>query len=321
MDEKLYIIQFMHPGFEPAISKSQEKKGKIKFYKGKEEGIIYWNEVDKDKKIRHKRKFLEIEGKYLTSLDDEPEESLLCFWGEWEPESKFRKIPDPKPDFPKYIHTPIFIKNKNRSKKDLLDTDPFVFCNKFYYTVCQQSKKTLRSLEKGSVILFGSRLNWKFVLDTVFVVKEYYDYDPNKYKILDNKYKLKLPDVYKEVTLDLLSNEPSMKKCLSKKGCLPQGMLLRFYIGATYDDPVNGMFSFFPCLPSPKAFERPIIEGEFIRPELKQGYKKTEVKDLNEMKKYWEKVVDQVLNQNHCSGQQKLCLGIYANCPEIQTSV
>ncbi|MEO0287795.1 MAG: hypothetical protein ABIM41_05770 [candidate division WOR-3 bacterium] len=318
MDEKLYIIQFMHPGSEPPISKKQEEKGKIKFYKGKEEGIIYWNDGDK-----HHRKFLEIEGKYLTSLNSKPEEALLCFWGEWEPESKFKKISDSKPErgFPQYIHTPIFNKNKKKSKRDLLNTDPFVFCSKFYYTVCQQSKNknTLRSLGKGSVILFGSHLNGNFVLDTVFVVKEFYDYNPNNYKTLDDKYKL--PDVYKEVTLDLLSNEPSMKKCLTKEGCLPEGMLLRFYIGATYDDPVNGMFSFFPCLPSPTAFERPIIEGEFISPELKQGYKKTEVKDLNEMKKYWEKVVDQVLHQKHYSGQQNLYLGIYANCPEIRTSV
>jgi predicted nucleotidyltransferase len=68
----------------------------------------------------------------------------------------------------------------------LRNTDPFVFGGKFMYTLCQQYKKEkhtstltptkLHSLEKGSVILFGSRLNHDFVLDTVFVVKCWKDH-------------------------------------------------------------------------------------------------------------------------------------------------
>jgi len=53
----------------------------------------------------------------------------------------------------------------------LQNTDPFVFGGEFRYSWClQPSRRSLRDLDMGSVILFGSRVNWKFVLDTVFVL-------------------------------------------------------------------------------------------------------------------------------------------------------
>ena len=109
----------------------------------------------------------------------------LTFWGEWEPQSHITRITNPQEDgcSPHVIHRPLLdltepVKDsKNRYRQN---TDPFVFREQFLYRCCQQTRKTgptqLAHLLPGSIVLFGSRVNGLFAVDTVFVVESYHDY-------------------------------------------------------------------------------------------------------------------------------------------------
>lgn len=178
------IVQFMHPGVEPKLNKTQIQNGN---------NICDWNCSN-----QHKRKFMQTPGKYLdingclTSGD-------VYFWGEWEPWSKVNPIMGTNPigDFPHFIHEPVYythnipcnlpnVKNLNRQ-----NSDPFVFGDNFLYSLCQQNRQTnhptkMMNLAPGSIILFGSRKtdqesNHYFALDTVFVVSERRQYNTNTY--------------------------------------------------------------------------------------------------------------------------------------------
>ena len=296
----LCVVQFIHPGKEHKMSKEEEKCG-----------IKNW--IPKNK--RHERNFLKIKGKYINNPDDEEiKEDEIVFWGEWEAEAKkVTKISQSEQNFPEYIYHPLYIQKTNKDYSRLQDTDPFVFGNMFLYSICQQyrkDKKTnrykptlLRNLEKGSLILFGSCVNKKFVIDTVFVVKDYVDHNKDNYV---EKIKEKLPEevweVYKEVTLSPIYQ---FKKTKDRE--------YRLYIGATFKDKYEGMFSFFPCKPfkeCAEGFKRPEIKiNDIINPKLSQGFKKSCKNDLEKIKKIWDEVVKQVLKNG-------LKLGISAELPE-----
>lgn len=58
----------------------------------------------------------------------------------------------------------------------LHNTDPFIFGDQFLYSNCKQpSSLRLRSLDRGSVIAFGSRKAGRWLLDTVLVVACFVD--------------------------------------------------------------------------------------------------------------------------------------------------
>ena len=147
------IIQFLHPG-----SEHDDKSGKN------------WNTGN------HKRKYLKANGSYLQDISSKPLNGTLYFWGEWEAQSKVTTIASViNPNNPRYIFEPYYQPTNKGT-----NTDPFIFGNQFYYRLClQQKSTTLKTLEQGDVILFGSCLNKQFVLDTVFVVKNYMPYLPD----------------------------------------------------------------------------------------------------------------------------------------------
>jgi len=151
MDEKLCMVQFLHPGGEHRPDVGAVKR---------------WNTRE------HKRKFLVRPGKYVA--DAKLLAGEIEFWGEWEPESRVVKaIADPTPHSPRFIYDPYYVLPD--SYVGLQNTDPFVFGEQFQYTGCQQRTSNgatqLRFLSRGSVILFGSCENRNaFTLDTVFVV-------------------------------------------------------------------------------------------------------------------------------------------------------
>lgn len=295
MDNRYCFVQFIHPGGEHIPDNEKYK---------------LWNTR------KHKRKFMKNKGKYIKELKDTPKEEDIVFWGEWEPESKVVKfIPSPVRNGPKYIYEPFYTKFE-RENPPLQNTDPFVFGNQFHYTICQQNRKKrptqLRYLEKGSVILFGSCQNKsQFILDTVFVVGKYIDHDKGTHK---NVLKNKITKTYEEVTI-----APSYQKTVikSKSGFKPvqNQQSLRLYFGAIYDNPFDGMFCFFPCLPfdeAEKGFPRPIIELDgVITNNLPQGKKLNRQDSTENIKKLWMTVVKQVLDQ-------KLYLGIFAGSPRKQ---
>ena len=222
-----------------------------------------------------------------------------------------RKIDDPIPREPCFIYEPYYVVPK--SYNGLQNTDPFVFGNQFCYTGCQQRTKRsatqLRYLSKGSVILFGSCTDRSaFVLDTVFVVDRWIDHSRANYrKILKGA----IPQEYEEVTISPWYRVP----CAESKSCTPADSqeTWRLYFGVSHENPLQGMYSFFPCQPyekNSKGFPRPRISlPSIITNNLLQGKKYSEQRSLDEMKSLWDKVAKQVEKQG-------LALGVYAEMPE-----
>jgi len=290
MDDKLCFVQFLHPGKE---HKPDDGAHKV------------WN------RRNHKRKFLRQGGKYIA--DDRVQNGDLLFWGEWEPESIVeREIRDPILRGPHFIYRPYYVVPK--CYDGLQNTDPFVFGENFFYTWCQQWTKKgptqLRQLSKGSVILFGSCEDNAFVVDVVFVVSNWIDHTRANY----NSVLAGIPQEYKEVTILPVYQEHSTQ---SESCALEGSQDGRLYFGATYTEPVHGMYSFFPCCPYEKksrGFARPRISlTDRITNNQNQGknYGKKTGPPLNPgaIKQLWEKVAGQVREQG-------LAFGVYAKMPE-----
>ncbi len=286
MNNALCFVQFLHPGKE-----HRPDKGK------------FWNKGD------HKRKFLITPGGCVRG--DKVIDAEIVFWGEWEPQSEVVcQINQPFPHGPRYIYRPFY--TVPHSYNGLQNTDPFVF-DKFLYGNCLQNRSSgptqLRYLERGSVILFGSRVEGSFVLDTVFVVRDWIDHAFHNYKsVLEER----VPRGYMEVTVNpLYLSRRSKKGC--KKGCSPHGLSYRLYIGATYDNPWEGMYSFFPCLPfenGRRGFARPIIrDSRFITDGQSRGMRLNCKEDLTEIRSLWKSVINRVLDRG-------LYLGVHAQMPE-----
>lgn len=187
------------------------------------------------------------------------------------------------------------------------NTDPFIFGDRFHYVCCQQVKKSMRTLNRGSVILFGSCLYNRFVLDTVFVVDSYHDI-----KSFTQAKKL-VSATYQNVTLSRIFNNSCNQK--TQNNCT-KAISNRLYFGATYNKPVEGMFSFFPCKPYQQSikngFPRPIIQiRDVITDNHRQGIKynhPNHPKNIQTNQMLWQEVKKQVENAN-------LKLGIYTDLP------
>ncbi len=282
----LCFVQFLHPGEEHKPDNGLIKK---------------WN------KKKHKRKFMRQAGTYIA--EGKVEEGEIVFWGEWESESTvLKEIDDPIPGGPRFICEPYYVVPE--SYHGLQNTDPFVF-GTFLYGNCLQYTSAgptrLRYLDRGSVILFGSRVGGNFVLDTVFVIDKWIKYDANSYgRVLKGC----IPHDYMVVTLN-----PLFLSGRGRRGpCPPRsGRSYRLYFGATHAAPVNGIFSFFPCIPSecaPEGFARPIInDRRFITSNLPRGKRLNCQADRTKIRDFWDSVVDQVLRRH-------MYLGIQAQMPE-----
>ena len=183
----LKIVQFTHPGEEHKPDKKNEEHKS-------------WNAS------KHKRKFMLTEGEYIEG--GKKKRDKLMFWGEWEPPSKVRKLKmNGDSLLPQWLHCP-YLPNVmpiqkgsggcsgdtlNQEQSYYQNTDPCVFGKNFIYFNCKQHMKKQKSedrvstglatLEKGSVILFGSTKKKGedspfFQLDTVFVVDRFIGYKP-----------------------------------------------------------------------------------------------------------------------------------------------
>jgi hypothetical protein len=227
------IVQFFHPGGEHGYDKNCSKDGCF---------IKDWNTLftKQGKGNGHKRKFLLNEGSYIEN--GQRHEGKLLFWGEWEPPSRVKELryqtnSSPYGINPEYLHCPFLPSDeeirKYQEKHYYQNTDPFVFGNNFIYGICRQKRiKKLRALEPGSLIIFGSSVNHRFVIDTIFVVKT-----ANHYYSLDDINKLNLgkyPDIVTQFITD-------------KNNKIDPSHGLTLYTGATFDDPIDGMYSFVPA--------------------------------------------------------------------------
>ena len=278
-------MQLLHPGGEPSSALGRK-----------------WN------RGRHVRKFLRVGGQYVQG--DELVDGVVDCWGEWEAESELvEEFRRPLVHGPKRVWRPYWTRKDDY--RDLQNTDPFVFGG-FYYTGCMQRRERgptqLRYLARGSVVLFGSSLSGSFVVDTVFVVDGWIDHEVMSYRTL---LKGKVPDAYWDVTLKpRYANESGQNAWI----CLPgEGLSWRLYFGATYDNPVGGMFSYTPCKPSAEAtggFPRPSIElPGIVNPDLVRGFRLNVQSGVGDVVELWELVADQVLSQGLSLG---VCLDVPA---------
>ena len=264
------VVQFIHPGQE---------------HHPDAPGIKSWN------RGAHRRKFLRTAG---TALDagGQLHRGELLLWGEWEPPSTVERLEAPDPDFPRYLHRPyldaptLFDRHQN--------TDPFVFGDEFLYTGCQQwrgkprgTPVQLRYLLPGSIVLFGSCSDDRFLLDTVFVVRDFIDHDRGDYRAV---LRGTVPDAYWTVTLEPWYSGPA------------DGRSFRLYRGASLANAVNGTFSFFPCRradgPVTRGFPRPDLSWLWgVSPRLRQGWSATWLSDPTEAADIWRDVRQAVLDQ------------------------
>ena len=279
--DEIRVVQFPHPGTE---------------HRPDNDGNKEWNELPHP----HARKFLQQRGRYVNSIESKPATADLHFWGEWEPQSKLvRAIEGSAPNHPRNVVRPFL--RPRRDVERLHTTDPFVFGDTFYYSHCKMIGKMTR-LARGSVILFGSRIDGGFVLDTVFVVDEWMECT------LDNFQSLPVPSIYQTATLEpLYSNRDGCKPCLPG---------LRLYCGAMRSRPFEGMFSFFPCLPANRSngFARPTVRKRpYINPNNARALKITEC-GIEQARSLWQAIANQVLN-TRVDGE-RLRLGVFAELPE-----
>jgi hypothetical protein len=270
------VVQFIHPGGEHGADQPGRKQ---------------WNEK------LHKRKFLQVPGDQLTDRDGVPQPDDLVFWGEWEPESEVSPIAAPVPAGPRFIHRPYYVR-PSTYPGELQNTDPFVYGDRFMYTLCRQTKPFrgqfrptfLRDLAPGSLILFGSLKGGGFVLDTAFVVADGTLHDADTWTASLSGL---ISDTYANVTM-----RPTYQTAWPHQ--------LRLYRAATPTTRVGGMFSFVPCLPAgigASGFARPIVALDgVITPGLMMGAKATRGVSLDDVTGLWNSVVTQVLDQDLALG-------------------
>jgi hypothetical protein len=300
----LSIVQFLHPGGE---HKPDKYGGNIKS----------WNQGE------HRRKFMLAPGSYVEEVNGKEtyQQGNLLFWGEWEPPSEVHpianKIKTEKETvigikrfsgYPEYLHKPYLplLIPKSTPTEPYQNTDPFVFGDQFRYFLCRQSKKDkkqikrpteLARLDKGSLILFGSKKDGEFVLDTVFVVADYKDYnffDPNA-----------------------LPNEGLYQDIVIKMSCgtglrMGNPLMQRLYYGATYEKPYQGMYSFAPAQKATQPFAQykatdkgfprvTLTDFPYITQGLMMGFKTTQT-NSNSIETFWQNIRQQSRDQGCVEG-------------------
>jgi len=238
------IVQFTHPGAEHGPD-SQARSHKS------------WNYG------AHRRKFMRATGDYVDAQNKMIQGESLLFWGEWEPPSDVECLAK-RPDqfYPRWLHHPYLpaviptgaasgcspagnICDPKCTEAGPQNTDPFVFEGAFKYFVCKQARgnftktTSMATLEAGSVILFGStsgmeRKDAFFQLDTVFVIKDWIEYDPSNLKSVRSH--PEVSPLYDQLVLSKVFPKPA-----------GTSIKLRLYRGATLSDPFNGMYSFSPA--------------------------------------------------------------------------
>ena len=303
MDDVIALVQFIHPGIECTTNPQAD--------------IIPWNHGN------HRRKFLCNPGWYMDG--ERLVSDALTFWGEWEPQSRITRIDNPIEDkcLPHIMHRPVLDLNEPESDKRgcRQNTDPFVFHERFLYRCCHQIIKTgqtqLAHLLPGSIVLFGSRVNELFAVDTVFVVGEFRDYydqkggmdfDPN----LEN---------YAEI-VGVGLNKPGSGKGSGCGRCSrgSKHLQMRLYYGASPDHRYEGMYSFVPCKrlrDDERGWARPTLTQDDIRniyanaisDKLSQGFKRCREATLEGNIAAWDLI-------RHLFAERGYLEGVRFECPK-----
>jgi hypothetical protein len=258
VSESLAFVQFPHPGGEHRPTGS----------------VVDWNRGP------HARKFLKATGECL--LGGQLRTGPLVFWGEWEPQSWVVKtFLNGGGGHPRWLHDPYW--ELPRHRLHLQNTDPLVFGDGFLYSNCRQARnRKLRELAAGSLVVFGSKHQREFVVDTVFVVG-----DEAEDFIGPTAGNVRSAEWVRAVVFDRLRMSPKAKK-----------QAFRLYGGTTYRETPAGLFSFVPCRPygeGDDAFPRPILRlpRRWIEPNLAMSAKVT-LATTADVRGLWDEIVDQV---------------------------
>jgi len=291
-DDQLMFVQFPHRGAE-----HQPDPGGT---------TVEWSRLfDRQRRrVEHARKFLRVQGSYLSEPGGQPVCGPLAFWGEWEPQSKIvEEYQQVTGGLPRRLQEPYWQRPAVSFPRH--NTDPLVFGDRFIYSNCRQEHNAkLRRLAGGSVILFGSGGKTDFVLDTVLVVGE----GARCYDIARSGDVPGGPDLLQGVVFEPLRSILGARTEMS----------FRLYPGRSYADAPQGPFSFVPCLPAgdPKqcAFARPVIRlsGPWLEPSSWRAARCVPGTPA-ELGRLWDEVVRQVVE---CHG---LALGVHLDAPEEMT--
>lgn len=253
----LMFVQFPHPGSEhrPTSDPMPWRRGE------------------------HGRKFLRSHGRYLDG--ERLREGPIAFWGEWEPPSHVERLAGEGRGHPTWLHDPFWTRERHR--RGLANTDPVVFGDRFLYSNCRQGRNAkLRDLAPGSIVVFGSKLDGGFVLDTLLVVAgEGIDYERGATSAIACE------EWVRAVVFDTLS-APGKGHPTDR---------FRLYRGLMHRDRPSGPFSFVPCRPDgpDRSFARPAIELDrrWITPGLAMGARATPA-SAEELMGLWGLIVGQV---------------------------
>jgi hypothetical protein len=257
-----------------------------------------WNEGP------HRRKFLKAPGR-LLGRDGDVRQADVVFWGEYEAASRVTRRWPACGALPTVLHEPLATPPPDSPR--LQNTDPWVFGSRFLYSNCKQltpsgRPSALQSLPRGSLVLFGSRAGGRFCLDTVFVIAGSIPYtaaDPAG---------LPVDDVFRTATIESLAayRHPTVDLRAAR---------FTLYLGATCDNPVEGMFSFTPALPAsddgPRFTRPPYGDTRFVNPQSRQspsGAKKP--RSAGEVYQAWDAAVQA------CRGRN-LDLAIQIRAPDL----
>ena len=141
----------------------------------------------------------------------------------------------------------------------------FIFGPRFLYSNCGQlAKPGLRALGPDSVVAFGSGKGIagerRWMVDTVMVIAGSVEYGAGETR----------------EALSGLADEAFIEVTAGPIAANEEGAF-RLYRGATPDDPVDGMFSFFPAMPAEgeSGFPRPVLDlpAEYFNPRSWQAPK------------------------------------------------
>ena len=234
---------------------------------------------------RHARTFLESEATYRTSVEGRDLHGHVAFWGEWEGAVDLVRELQPSRHGPRWLCKPD-VEGPAPVSADgtpAQNTDPFVWGDAIRYTFCKQrSNQKLRRLGRGSLILFGGAPQRGFELDTVMVVSDWIDHRR------EEDLARQIDDAYRRWTIHPMYGWGENERTY------------RLYFGATPEAPVNGMFSFVPCVPASTTtgFARPILhpvgvlEG-LLEPNLRMAARVVHA-DAGTLARVWHEVVRQV---------------------------
>ena len=144
----------------------------------------------------------------------------------------------------------------------------------------------------------------------MLVVKDFVDY-----AVADARASLKpwVPATFLDVTAGPLTDNAE-EASTSSASCATGRRRFRLYWGATPNDPVDEMFSFFPAIPATagSVFPRPLVElpCKYFNPRNVRAPKGARAKlQPRELRDLWERLVEQVRDAS-------LVLGTHAALPE-----